>query len=425
MTSDDSQEGDRAILSALPARTHDLARLRLLADTARPPVVTVIGKYNHGKSRLLNELIGETAFAVADKRETVALASFTQGGVRWLDAPGLDADVGTQDDQHALRATWLEADIRLFVHAAKEGELDMAERGLLASLLDDGARTQRQTLVVLTQIDQLADEAQLHQVTSAIASPLPAGSMFPVSSTRHRSGVDGGKALMLERSGFPALRLALQTAVACVPAARTHEAASLFDAMQLEAAQLQATRLAHAAALRQLQASQRQRFETDLLSVLDKVEIDIEVLLDVPGPDHSLTPDSFANHFKITPGKLERSRLQVAYSKACIAINAILIKHGVSELPVVQQTAVRSLDNVMVAVMGVSVKYRKDLKQIFCEPAGRDRLRHEFVRYFELSSDRIALVADLADAERAVDVAERALFALDGVLTLSLAEAIA
>ena len=148
-------------------------------------------------------------------------------------------------------------------------------------------------------------------------------------------------------------------------------------------------------------------------------------LLDVPGPDHSLTPDSFANHFKITPGKLERSRLQVAYSKACIAINAILIKHGVSELPVVQQTAVRSLDNVMVAVMGVSVKYRKDLKQIFCEPAGRDRLRHEFARYFELSPDRVALVADIADAERAADVAERALFALDGVMRSSLVEAAA
>lgn len=50
-----------------------MARLRALAKAARR-VVTVSGKYNHGKSRLLNEMIGHAAFVVADKRETVALA---------------------------------------------------------------------------------------------------------------------------------------------------------------------------------------------------------------------------------------------------------------------------------------------------------------------------------------------------------------
>ena len=67
------QARDRAessILAALPGRAHDVARLRALAEAERP-VVTVIGKYNHGKSRLLNELIGHEAFSVADKRETV------------------------------------------------------------------------------------------------------------------------------------------------------------------------------------------------------------------------------------------------------------------------------------------------------------------------------------------------------------------
>jgi hypothetical protein len=63
-------------------------------------------KYNHGKSRLLNELIGGNTFAVADKRETVKLSASVHQGVRWLDAPGLDADVGTEDDRQALHAAW-------------------------------------------------------------------------------------------------------------------------------------------------------------------------------------------------------------------------------------------------------------------------------------------------------------------------------
>ena len=44
-----------------------MARLDILLGNDEP-IVTVIGKYNHGKSRLLNELIGQEAFAVADRR---------------------------------------------------------------------------------------------------------------------------------------------------------------------------------------------------------------------------------------------------------------------------------------------------------------------------------------------------------------------
>ncbi|MGC8068895.1 hypothetical protein, partial [Salmonella enterica] len=81
---------------------------------------------------------------------------------------GLDADVALQDDSHAQEATWLQADVRLFVHAAKEGELDAAERHLLQALREDQQRTRRQTLFVLTQVDQMSDDEQLAKVSAAI-----------------------------------------------------------------------------------------------------------------------------------------------------------------------------------------------------------------------------------------------------------------
>lgn len=81
--------------------THDTrgraAAVRALAEQGVQPVVTVAGKYNHGKSRLLNELVDASAFAVADRRETAALSSHVHEQVRWLDVPGLDADVDSAD----------------------------------------------------------------------------------------------------------------------------------------------------------------------------------------------------------------------------------------------------------------------------------------------------------------------------------------
>ncbi len=403
---------ESAVLAALPSRAHDVARLRILAEAAGP-VVTVIGKYNHGKSRLLNELVGQVAFAVADKRETIALAEHLHDGVCWLDAPGLDADVHTTDDYYALQAIWLKSDIRLFVHAAKEGELDAAERSLLESLCLDGQRSMRQTLLVVSQVDQMASETQLHEVVRSILAQVPGLASHMVSSTRYRQGLDGGKALLLERSGIPALKRALQEALHAVPDARANEIALLLAGIDAEMRQLRRAQQALLAGLLEQKAQQHARFTSDLFAALDKVRLDIQALLAVPGPDHSRTPDSFADQFKVTAGKLERNRLQAGYSKACIHLNGVLIKHGVSELPLAQQTGVRSLDNIMVAVMGVYVKYRKDLQQIFCEDAGRQHLQEEFSRYFELSTDRLTLASRIANAETDVRTAEQGQAGLD------------
>jgi hypothetical protein len=399
-------------MGVLPGRAMDLARLQRLVDGCAP-VVTVIGKYNHGKSSLLNELIGQDAFAVSDKRETVSLSDSQRNGVRWLDAPGLDADVGTDDDRHALHAAWLESDIRLFVHAAKEGELDAKELELLAELQADGARTTRQTVFVLSQVDQLADDSELHDVSRAIDEQVPGIVLNTVSSVRHRKGIEGGKKVLLERSGIPVLHDMLNAALLRVPTARVHETQLLFSEIGAELHGLKTRQQSLLAGLRETQTRERSDFDRGLQAVFVKVGADIEAMLDALTTNHAEVPDTAKDAYATTAGKRERAYLQIAYSRACIEIDSFLAGHGVTGLPSEQQTVARALNSVMIAVMGVSVKFRKDLHRMFCEQAGRERLQGEFAHYYELSTDRQALRKEIADAEIAVAASSKASMALD------------
>lgn len=164
---------------------------------------------------------------------------------------------------------------------------------------------------------------------------------------------------------------------------------------------------------------QAESFLHDLNQVLDKVRVDLQPILQISGKDDSLEPDSFANMYKVTAGKRDRNRIQVAYSRACIEINSHLVRYGVIGLPDTQKSNVRSLDTVMVAVMGVSVKLRKDLKLIFDEESGRDRLRREFTHYFEVSADRMQLKNQLQNLEQRLQLivqAQQVTETLEGAL---------
>lgn len=411
----DFDRAEREVLAVLPGSVGDLARLRVLVQDRPLPTVTVTGKYNHGKSRLLNELLGHDVFSVADRRETVRLIEHVHSGVRWLDCPGLDGDVVMADDAHAHHAAWAEADIRLFVHAAREGELDASERALLKEFQEDGHRSGRVTLFVLTQVDQMADESSLNEVVSALIDQASGWSLHPVSSTRHRQGIERDSRLLVERSGLPDLQAVLSAAIVGVPGARRQEKEKLLGDL--------ATRLdgerdkvqMHLEALKATLEQQRRAFGRDLVEVLDKVQDELRPVLEVDGVDEALVPDSFENAFRMTAGKRERARIQIAYSRACIAIDACLVKHGVVGLPAAQRTAVSSLDTVMVAVMGVSVKYRADLRELFFEAAGRARLVRDFSRHFEQSEERQALALAMDDARASLLSVQRARQAVCGL----------
>lgn len=384
-----------AILTVMPKQAMHLARMRRLITTARTPTITVVGKYNHGKSRLLNELIGEDVFAVADKRETISLQEHIQQHVYWLDAPGLDADVAAIDDDYAHEAVWIQADIRLFIHSVKEGELDAAEQKLLQQLTEDKDQSYRQTVLVLTQIDQVPDQDLLAQISNAIHKQVPQLNALPVSATRYRQGMENAKALLVEKSGIAALQQTLAAALALVPTARSQEKAKCFKELQQALQQLYRENSTLIVQLRQTQAQQKEAFVAGLKYTLETIRVDLAPIVDVE-EDGALVPDSFATMFKNTAAKQQRAKVQIAYSGACIAINSHLIRHGVVGLPQAQQTNVKSIDSVIVAVLGISVKFRAQLRHIFYSDAERERLMREFNFYFEQSAAPQALAAQLA-----------------------------
>ncbi|MCZ2496505.1 hypothetical protein GN316_07030 [Xylophilus sp. Kf1] len=405
---------EHAVLTVLPARADDLSRLRALAAQAGPATatVTVVGKYNHGKSRLLNELLRQDAFAVADRRETVRLDERMVAGVRWLDAPGLDADVGGADDGLSRRAVWQQSDIRLFVHSAGSGELDAQECDLLRALQADQHSSRRQTLLVITQIDQTRDDAELRQVGDAVAAQVPGMDQHRVSATRHRRGAEGGKRSLVDSSGIPALEAALRLAVQAVPQARAFEFEALTSGIRDDLRQRRAQAATRLDALVDRRADERRQFEHDLAAVLRGAPDDLADVLSDPGPDLALRPDAVDDRFRATVGRMERARVQVAYSRLCIKLKAVLVRHGAFDLPPSQHTVSASLNSAMVAVLGVSVKYRADLRRMFCQDAGRERLLQDFARYFERSPERMTLAAEVEAARQLLAAVARATLAL-------------
>jgi len=222
--------GFDSIYAVLPDQTVKISRLQYLLAEVRLPVVSVIGKYNHGKSSLLNALVEREQFAVSDARETTVLSYFEHEGVRWLDTPGLDADVAGKDDREAMTGAWLQSDIRLFVHCVREGELDQSESDMVDALQRDASQSGRVTFIVLTQIEQV-EEQTLTNVQACIRKQAPMLPILPVSAHRYLQGLESGSALKQKKSGINPLRQALQTALDNVLQTRSDEVLALGESL--------------------------------------------------------------------------------------------------------------------------------------------------------------------------------------------------
>lgn len=190
------------LLARYPELASQLQSLQILLARGPYPQVLAIGDYNTGKSSLLNALMAQERFAVADRRETRQLQSALAHGVAWLDTPGLHADPSGQDDTLSLQAID-HADHLLLLHALSNGELapDLLQ-------LAQG----RDATLVLTRIDE-CEPAQQQEILAKISQQWQ-GPLFLCSSQYWQTGLRLAQPELQELSGIPALRQQLLSAAA-------------------------------------------------------------------------------------------------------------------------------------------------------------------------------------------------------------------
>lgn len=207
-----------------PLHREKIERFYHLQSVDNKPYVAVFGKYNHGKSTLLNALINkEGHFKVSDIRETITNANFQDNtnGIIWLDTPGLDADVTGKDDFEANKGAFVSADIVLIIHSLRTGELDRNEVKHIENLLNHSQNTDK--LLVITQIDQVPDKQHQEQAIKRIKEQLPQFEPILVSSNRYLKGIKENKHQLVEMSGIDNLRNKINNLKENVKAQRNQE----------------------------------------------------------------------------------------------------------------------------------------------------------------------------------------------------------
>ncbi|WP_374488976.1 GTPase [Zoogloea sp.] len=250
----------------LPGMQGDIQRLQTLCrGSAELPVVMVLGKYNHGKSSLLNALVGQPdRFGVADCRKTTEVEHCDAGGVRWVDTPGLDADVAGTDDTLALTAARARADVRLLVHSLQEGELDQAELTLAHKLLEEERQTGRALLVVLTQRDQMSDAS----VVAAIREQLPQTRMVAeVSANSYVRGIAENKPALKAFSGFEAFRTVMAELLGGIQSRKAREKQALLQRLDAGLAKLETEARKTLVSLQEDYQHQLASYEAAMISV--------------------------------------------------------------------------------------------------------------------------------------------------------------
>ena len=194
----------QALASELPEAREALNRLSQLTNPQARTRIAVFGKYNHGKSTLLNALVGREIFKASDRRETQANQECSHHGVLWIDTPGLDADIRGKDDRLARLGADELADYLFLVHNIKTGELDRSELDLYQKMMARYPDSKNRMVLVLTQIDQLSP-AEGERVNQIIQAQLPGITVIPVSALRYQRGIAEGREKFIELSGITRL----------------------------------------------------------------------------------------------------------------------------------------------------------------------------------------------------------------------------
>lgn len=254
-----------------PTSEEALRRLSFLLEQAKDVRVAVFGKYNHGKSTLLNAIIGQEVFKAADKRETTEISEYQHNGVIWVDTPGLDADVHGEDDRKAREGAFAVADFLFLVHSVKTGELDKYETQLYRDLMKQDKNYRKKMFLILTQIDQV-EKSDLEQVLAKITNQFPELEIFPVSAIRYMKGVAENTPVFIEKSGFNQLVNLVERLKSDIESMRAYEKKRLINKVKVALAEKQTTVENALASLAHNIAQLRKNFDQDLNAYIKQVQ---------------------------------------------------------------------------------------------------------------------------------------------------------
>lgn len=185
--------------------------LSQIIDDKRYVKIAVAGRMNHGKSSLLNSLIGDNIFKVQDIRETTANSRYELfEDVLLVDTPGLDANI---NDDAIANVAYESSNIILFVHNYNVGDFHKGELEALKRIADfhNSEAFSDRFILVLTGKDAVTDQNDRELIKLKLLKDikqfcgLQNFPIFEVSNTTFMKGKSENKEKLITYSGIPTL----------------------------------------------------------------------------------------------------------------------------------------------------------------------------------------------------------------------------
>ena len=185
--------------------------LSQIIDDKRYVKIAVAGRMNHGKSSLLNSLIGDDIFNVQDIRETTTNSRYELfEDVLLVDTPGLDANI---NDDAIANVAYESSNIILFVHNYNVGDFHKGELEALKRIADfhNSEAFGDRFILVLTGKDAVTDQNDRELIKLKLLKDIKQFCglhnfpIFEVSNTTFMKGKSENKEKLITYSGIPTL----------------------------------------------------------------------------------------------------------------------------------------------------------------------------------------------------------------------------
>src|SRR5699024_3695331 len=169
--------------------------------------------------------------------------------------------------------------------------------------------SQRAVIFVLSQSEHVASDDVLTGIISNIQSQAPEVKSIEVFAMRYQRGVERKQPLFIVNSGELELQDCLSEAIPEVPANRQIEKDYLFKFLSDELDELINAQENTVQTLKDSAVRAEQAFNEELQQVLAQAAVDLHDIMQEPEVDEALDPGSIDDVYKVTAGKIERSKI--------------------------------------------------------------------------------------------------------------------